>query len=247
MEGKFCFIDDAFFAKYDKDSKLPRNKNMIAGEGGRPCYVVFNDAKEKDIHWVVPISSRVKKYSDMRQIKIAKMESRGIKNPVCLDFVFGKVLGSTRVFLIANMFPVTDKYIAGWYTNDDGSYVSVDEKSKRYIQIDANIALKAYNKKGVNLFADVATIRNGLAQELAQDRGEKPPVVTRGKTVSNPKPAQQQNAKAPHGAVQNKPAPQRKTRADHKAQIAAMRQSGNVPGVKTPNRDKTKQSPERSG
>ena len=76
--------------------------------GKRPCYFCFNDLEYPEIIWFVPISSKVEKY---KQIYNKKKKTR--KN--VYNFVFGKVLGKEKVFLIQNMFPTKFEYIENKY------------------------------------------------------------------------------------------------------------------------------------
>lgn len=92
--GKFYFIKDEFFNIF-KDYNLMQNK-----ENGnkRPCYFCFRDKENQEIIWFVPISSKVEKYEKIYNNKIQNRKK-------VYNFVFGKVLGKQRVFLIQNMFP----------------------------------------------------------------------------------------------------------------------------------------------
>ena len=95
--GKFYFIKDEFFSIF-KDYKLMENK-----ENGnkRPCYFCFNDMENEEIIWFVPISSKVEKYKSIYENK--KKARKKVYN-----FVFGKVLGKEKAFLIQNIFPTTE-------------------------------------------------------------------------------------------------------------------------------------------
>jgi len=87
--GKFYFIKDKFFEKFS-DYELMQNKE----EGTkRPCFFCFRDRKYKDIIWFVPITSKCNKYKSIYDKK--KQKQKKVYN-----FVFGKVLGKDRVFLI---------------------------------------------------------------------------------------------------------------------------------------------------
>ena len=99
-EGKFYFIKDSYFDLF-KDYKLMKNK-----ENGtkRPCYLCFKDTSNKNIIQFIPISHKVKKYKKIYNEKLK------VRKKV-YNFVFGKVLGEEKVFLIQNMFPVTKQYI----------------------------------------------------------------------------------------------------------------------------------------
>jgi hypothetical protein len=115
-QGQFCFISDDFDAIHDKGQKLMRNKEMVDEvEHGRPCFFAFKDSKTPGIYWCVPISSKIAKYTYIYNRKIERQKERGVKNPKCNTICFGEVMGANRAFLIQNMFPITEKYVASVY------------------------------------------------------------------------------------------------------------------------------------
>lgn len=149
-DGKFYFIKDEFFDIF-KEYKLMENK-----ENGnkRPCYFCFNDPENKEIIWFVPISSKVEKY---RQIyKNKKRDRKKVYN-----FVFGKVLGKEKAFLIQNIFPTTDKYIESKYQNKKQD-VEITETLKQEI-IETSINVIKLAKKGISIpFYDIIEMKNIL-------------------------------------------------------------------------------------
>ncbi len=52
----FYTINDDFFVKYP-DRYIPISKN-----GKRPYYFAVPDRKNKDIYWLVPMTSQIQKY-----------------------------------------------------------------------------------------------------------------------------------------------------------------------------------------
>lgn len=137
-EGKFYFIKNEFFELF-KDYKLMENK-----EGGnkRPCYFCFNDIENKEIIWFVPISSKIDKYRTIYENK--KKTRRKVYN-----FVFGKVLGDEKAFLIQNIFPTRQEYIESVYKNKMQD-VKITESLKREI-IETSINVIKLAKKGINI------------------------------------------------------------------------------------------------
>lgn len=122
-EGKFYFIKQEFFDIFN-DYNLMQNK-----ENGnkRPCYFCFRDENDKQIIWFVPVSSKVEKYK-----KIYENKRKKIKR--VYGFVFGKLLGKERVFLIQNMFPTTEKFIEGKYMSKNCDVrISVKLKKEKCI------------------------------------------------------------------------------------------------------------------
>lgn len=110
VDGKFYFIKDEFFDIF-RGYNLMENK-----ESGtkRPCYFCFRDRKDKEIIWFVPISTKYNKYMKIYNNKKMKAGNRPVYN-----FVFGNVLGKKAVFLIQNIFPTTEEYIAEKYINSN--------------------------------------------------------------------------------------------------------------------------------
>ena len=111
-QGTFFFIADDFFTRHDSEGRLMKNKE---GTHNRPCFYAFPDKTEPSIYWCIPISSRIEKYGNIVENKIAKQIEKGYKNPKCNTIRFGEVLGQKRAFLIQNMFPIIPKYISAIY------------------------------------------------------------------------------------------------------------------------------------
>ena len=151
--GKFYFIKDDFFNMF-KGYKLMENK-----ENGnkRPCYFCFNDLENKEIIWFVPISSKVEKY---RLIYENKKKTR----KKVYNFVFGKVLGKEKAFLIQNIFPTTEKYIEGKYQNKMQDVEITETLKKEIIETSMNVVKLA--KKGINIpFYDIIEMKKILLEE----------------------------------------------------------------------------------
>jgi len=111
--GKFYFISDDFFEKFNGLGLLI-NKEMIDGKPhGRPCYYAFKNI-DSDIYWMIPISSKIEKYQKEYKKSIDKYS-------VCDGISFGYILGDKKAFLIQNMFPVIDKYITNIYIDKNKS------------------------------------------------------------------------------------------------------------------------------
>lgn len=188
---QFCFIKQDFFDKYDPDGKLLQNKgDLTKGEGGRPCFFIV-DRTDKDIVWCVPVSSQVAKYNNIVTQKISQMQKRGIKNPICHEIAFGKIMGQPRSFLLSNMFPVTAKYIDSYYKASNGKYVTIYEPTANFIRNSAKILLRQAEHGRKVFFADVEAIKTGLLAELEAEgkRSEVPtkPVPAKKVTSSPPK------------------------------------------------------------
>lgn len=152
--GKFYFIKDEFFNLF-KNYKLMENK-----ESGnkRPCYFCFNDLENEEIVWFVPISSKVEKYKTIYENK------RKTRKKV-YNFVFGKVLGKEKAFLIQNIFPTTEKYIEGKYQNKMQD-VEITESLKKEI-IQTSMSVIELSKAGVSIpFYDIIEMKKILLKNM---------------------------------------------------------------------------------
>ena len=148
--GKFYFIKDEFFEIF-KQYNLMNNK-----ENGnkRPCYFCFRDIENQEIVWFVPISSKVEKYKKI-------YEEKSKKRTKIYNFVFGKVMGKEKVFLIQNIFPTIDKYIENKYQNKMQDVV-VTEILKREI-IDIARRVIKFASRCINIpFYDIIEMKNIL-------------------------------------------------------------------------------------
>jgi hypothetical protein len=158
--GKFYFIKDDFFDVF-RGYQLMENK-----ENGnkRPCYFCFNDVEDEEIIWFVPISSKVDKYKVIYENK--KKKKRKVYN-----FVFGKVLGKEKAFLIQNIFPTTAKFIENKYTNKQRDVEITESLKKEIIETAMNVIKLA--KKGINIpFYDIIEMKNILLKQNVKIKQE---------------------------------------------------------------------------
>ena len=101
----FYTLKDSFFELVD-DPYLKSNK-----DGNRPFYYCIEDVYcEKHIYWMIPLSSKVEKYK-------AIIEKKKISGKPCDGlYVCNMPNGKESVFLIQDIFPVTEVYIEREYT-----------------------------------------------------------------------------------------------------------------------------------
>lgn len=99
----FYIIKDKFFEDME-EPYLMGNKL-----GSRPHYYCFKDS-ECDIYWMIPLSSRVEKYRQIIQRREKIGKSCDIIHIIKLDNK------KESVFLIQDMFPITESYIDREYT-----------------------------------------------------------------------------------------------------------------------------------
>ena len=148
--GKFYFINDKYFELF-KDYPLMENK-----ENGnkRHCYFCFNDPDNEEIIWFVPISSKVEKYKTIYENK--KKTKKKVYN-----FVFGKVLGKEKAFLIQNIFPTKENYIVEKYQSKKQDVEIAETLKEEIIETSMNVIKLA--KKGINIpFYDVIEMKKIL-------------------------------------------------------------------------------------
>lgn len=152
--GKFYFIKDNFFDLF-KNYNLMENK-----ENGnkRPCYFCFKDFEDERILWFVPISSKVEKYKTI-------YENKKKARKVVYNFVFGKVLGKEKAFLIQNIFPTTEKYIETKYQNKMQDVEVTETLKTEIIQTSRNVIKLA--EKGINIpFYNIIEMKQLLLKDM---------------------------------------------------------------------------------
>ena len=104
MKENGCYIiKDSFFERFN-DPYLKGDK-----DGNRPHYFCMKDPNYEDLFWVIPLSSRADKYRDI----IFKKEA--FRKPCDILHII-KVNNRENVFLIQDIFPVTEEYISREYT-----------------------------------------------------------------------------------------------------------------------------------
>lgn len=168
--GRFYFVKDEFFDKFDTEHRLMQNKEKVDGKSAnRPCFMAFPDTQNNQIFWLVPISSKVEKYEGIvkqKAQKRAKMNKPPIK---CDTIVFGEVVGQKCAFLIQNMFPITENYILNqFFEKHSNNEVRIPQNLEQDIISSAKRVL-SLNRTRLNLiFSDIDTIYQKLQAELLQ-------------------------------------------------------------------------------
>ena len=150
----FYIIKDEFFSEMN-DPYLKGNKSA-----NRPHYYCFKE--EENIYWMIPLSSRIDKYKAI----IAKQEAKGRR---CNILHITKLdNGRESAFLIQDIFPITDKYIARAYTIANQPLILTSEKTAGEIDKKARKVIKLI-KHGVKFTPtqpDVLRILEKLKQSL---------------------------------------------------------------------------------
>lgn len=114
-------MKDKFFEDMS-DPYLKGNKG-----GNRPHYYCFEDFST-GIYWMIPLSSRVEKY---RKI-VAKRKATG--KPCDIIHIVQLDNNRESVFLIQDMFPITEEYIEREYTITGNHLMLTSEHVARKIE-----------------------------------------------------------------------------------------------------------------
>ena len=108
-------VSDRFFCDFN-DPFLKGNKNE-----SRPHYYTFFDPAS-GLFWMIPLSSRVEKYQAIIENRMAEHRPCDILHIAKLDN------GKTSVFLIQDVFPITEGYIERPYTFNNQPLIITSEK-----------------------------------------------------------------------------------------------------------------------
>ena len=81
------------------------------------------------------------------------------------NFVFGKVLGKEKTFLIQNIFPTTQEYIESKYKNKEQDVEIAETLKKEIIETSINV-IKLANK-GIHIpFYNILEMKNILLRDI---------------------------------------------------------------------------------
>ena len=149
--GFYC-IKDKFF----DDMGEPFLKNNKAER--RPHYYCFRD-EQNGLCWMIPLSGRVAKYRRL----IAERES--VSKPCDILHILTLDNGRDSVFLIQDMFPVTDEYISREFTINGAPLRLTSEKAAGIIERKARKVMKLlmHGVKFTPTQPDIAGILKKLA------------------------------------------------------------------------------------
>lgn len=152
-EGLLYHIKDTFFFGFS-DCALLENKE---GKKKRPHFLLFKDRRHDKLWWVIPLSSKVEKYRNLRDYKIKKYG-------MCNTIVTGQTEGDREsAFLLQNMFPITAEYIDHVHTINN-TPVQIHDGLKKQIISYANQLVNAYYSGHKIMFTDVDKIISVLSK-----------------------------------------------------------------------------------
>ena len=149
----FYIIKDKFFEDMS-DPYLKGNKAQT-----RPHYYCFEDTNT-GIYWMIPLSSRIDKYTKIIEKKEKAGKPCDILHIVKLDD------SRESVFLIQDMFPITEDYIEREYTIAGNHLMLTSEHTAREIEQKAGKVMGML-KRGIKFTAtqpDVMSILEKLRE-----------------------------------------------------------------------------------
>ena len=158
-ENRFYFIKDEFYKRFQNCGLMANNPTDETGKHGRPC---FYAKRIENIIWLIPISSKIEKYTRIYDEKISRYKKNydGI--------IFGYVNGKKRAFLVQNIFPVTENYIDEMYMlNNSTIPATVNKKISEALKKSAEKVVRL-NKQGIKIsITNINKILEGLKNECS--------------------------------------------------------------------------------
>lgn len=151
VENAFYIIKDSFFERFD-DPYLKGNK-----EQNRPHYYAFKDSKT-GLFWVIPMSSRIDKYKAIIEKKTKQKKPCDILHIAKLDN------DKQSVFLIQDIFPISEEYIERKYTIAENHLILTSESQANIVNQKAKKTI-ALIRRGIKFSptqADVLKIEKEL-------------------------------------------------------------------------------------
>lgn len=156
--GFFYYIKDEYYEKFENCNLMGNKESDEFGNHNRPCYYCFEQA---NYYWMIPISSRVEKFQKLYDEKMERYNGNfdGIR--------FGFVNGKRCAFLIQNICPITDEYVASEYRIQKNTRrVTVDPKLARELNAIVRKVLRLYFDRNIKIvLTDIATILSCLEAE----------------------------------------------------------------------------------
>ncbi len=156
IKGSFYFLSEEYCEKFSKYGVMD-NKEITLGEvRKRPCFYSIQDIKNKDIFWMIPISSKIDKYQTILNQKLKRYKTYD-------GLEFGYVQGRKAAFLLQNICPITEKYVVEQYIDEKtGKEVSIPNDLKRKLESKARKIMNKYYQGTKIVITDLDYIFNNL-------------------------------------------------------------------------------------
>lgn len=154
-EKHFYFIKDSYFRDFPEAGLMPNKIIVSNAVHDRPAYFALRDSSDPRILWLIPISSKISKYKRIEEEKKRKFGR-------CDTIAFGDILGHECAFLIQNMCPITNKYIANEYLDHDHYPVRIPYRLEQIIskKVRRILVLEGQGKRIT--FPDIIKIKNEI-------------------------------------------------------------------------------------
>lgn len=137
-KDKFYFLTDEYCNKFAKHGVMSNKETSADGVHRRPCFYAVSDSKNSSVCWMIPISSQIEKYEKILEQKLKRYK-------IYDGLEFGYVQGRKAAFLLQNICPVTEKYIAEKYIDKHtGKAISIPNDLKRKINAKSKKIINQY-------------------------------------------------------------------------------------------------------
>ncbi|MBS9776148.1 MAG: hypothetical protein KGV57_03550 [Fusobacterium sp.] len=148
----FYLVKKEFFEKIN-DSSLPFQKN------GRPLFYCIQDKKNKDILWLIPMTSKLE--------KVKKIIEKSGGEDKCKSYVINSTVKNSA-FNIQDIFPIKVNYIDREFEKNGRHYILKNTKIIKQVEKKARkiIRVKMIKKNLVKNEIDVQKIYKILIEEI---------------------------------------------------------------------------------
>ena len=156
IKNGFYLIKNEYFFKM-QDPSFPFQKN------GRPAYYCIEDKNNKDIFWMIPMTTKID--------KVNKIIQKSGGEDKCKIYLINPTEKSSA-FNIQDIFPITENYIEREYKRADQHYIIKNKKLIQEIEKRANdiINIKMLKSVLTKNEINIRKIYKILLMELEKDK-----------------------------------------------------------------------------
>lgn len=156
IPGYVYDIKDEFFDKFSNFGLMRNHDNS----NFRPHFYCFKDEKT-GLFWMVPLSSNVEKYRTILNEKLRQYRYYD-------GIVIADVFGTQSVFLVQDMFPITEEYVLCVHKKGEAP-VHIKEAQQKVITKKVKKILALWRIKGIkNTLTDIEALEKKLLAENKQ-------------------------------------------------------------------------------